>query len=657
MFVLTALALGIATSTQVSPVQKVITLLDDLKSKVEGELANEETLMQEFTKWCDSEANEKEDNIRSADRTAEDKQATIEDMTGTITDLESDVSELAASSAAGDRDVAAATKIREQERADFESTEKEMTETVDTLERAIIVLKRGQTSFMQSKTMPKDFSLLVSGLSKIVEATWVNSQQRSAVQALIQSKDGSEDEDLTLQPQATAAAYASKGGGILDVLADMQDKAEKALSDSRKTEMEQNHAFEMLKQGLQSQLATEGKRLSDAQAAKTEAQEAYHTAEGELLAARKSSKEDATYLTTLKASCAAKAGEWSERQQSASDELTAIAKARELLSDNKAFLQVRAKDPASSEERREQLVAVLSSLAEKTKKFSLQQLATSAAADPFGKVKEMIEAMIARLLESAAEESDAKSFCDTETAKSRAKQAELSAKLDMHARRIEKGAAGKAMLAQEVKDLDAEIASIDAGQAEATKIRQDEHAQYTTSTTEWKASATAIANAMEVLQRYYAGSFVQMKTARRVAELRAPSPSFGSSKGDAASGILGLLEVAESDLTRMITEAEAQETGAQRAHEELAQENRVTKAAKLAEAQAKRGEIKTLEVQLLNYKEDHSFVAKELDAVMAYLDKLKPQCETKVMSFAERTARREQEIEGLKEALQILGAE
>ena len=38
----------------------------------------------------------------------------------------------------------------------------------------------------------------------------------------------------------------------------------------------------------------------------------------------------------------------------------------------------------------------------------------------------------------------------------------------------------------------------------------------------------------------------------------------------------------------------------------------------------------------------------------AYLDKLRPECEVKVMSYEEKVARREAEIEGLKQALSIL---
>ena len=39
---------------------------------------------------------------------------------------------------------------------------------------------------------------------------------------------------------------------------------------------------------------------------------------------------------------------------------------------------------------------------------------------------------------------------------------------------------------------------------------------------------------------------------------------------------------------------------------------------------------------LSNYKEDHATLSDEMTAVLNYLDKLKPQCETKVMSPGER---------------------
>merc|ERR1719377_214981 len=196
-------------------------------------------MMEEFTKWCDEESNEKEDAITSAQRTINDLSATIEDATGSISTLNQETDTLAAKISTTDADLAAATKIRDDERAAFEASEKELSETIDTLARAIVVLKRGQTGFMQTKGANKQLETLADTLSKIVSATWVTAEEKVNVQSLLQS----EDEDLSLQPQATAAAYESKGSSILDLLGDLKDKAEGSLSDQRKTEMESGHAY------------------------------------------------------------------------------------------------------------------------------------------------------------------------------------------------------------------------------------------------------------------------------------------------------------------------------------------------------------------------------------------------------------------------------
>merc|ERR1719214_184974 len=107
----------------------------------------------------------------------------------------------------------------------------------------------------------------------------------------------------------------------------------------------------------------------------------------------------------------------------------------------------------------------------------------------------------------------------------------------------------------------------------------------------------------------------------------------------------------------LLAEAEADEESAQTAYDKLTQENAVTKTTKQGDVKGKTSEVKQLEVALGNYKENKATTSKELDAVLAYLGKLKPQCETKVMSYGERKAKREQEIAGLKEALTILSGE
>merc|ERR1719331_1432129 len=258
--------------------------------------------------------------------------------------------------------------------------------------------------------------------------------------------------------------------------------------------------------------------------------------------------------------------------------------------------------------------------------------------------------MIAKLTKEAAEEADQKSFCDEEIGESKAKQADLSGKLDKTTARIAKAEADKAKLQEEIKMLENEIAEIDAGQAEATKVREEEHAEYLKASKDYKDSAAAVAKAIDVLSEYYnSAAFVQVRARQ--------APELGGAKSDVGSTIVSVLEVAESDFTSMLAEAEADESSAVEAYEKLTQGNAVTKATKTGAVKAKSSEVKQLEVAIGNYKENKATTTDELDAVMAYLDKLKPQCETKVMSYGERKAKREQEIQGLKEALTILSGE
>jgi len=649
MFTLAVLCLASASS--VSPVQKVIQLLDELKGKVEADLAAEEKAMEEYTAWCDEESNSKEDAITSSKRTIDDLSATMEDAKGTIATLTSTVEDLTSKISASESDLADATKIRSKENKDFLAAEKELVGTVDGLDRAVVVLKRNM-AFMQAGNFPKkEMSLLATSLQKIIEASWVNEHDRKVVQSLLQTQDS--DEDLSFQPQATTSEYTSQSGGIVDTLEDMREKAEESLSSTRKDEMEAAHAFALLKQSLEDEISVSKKQLSQATLQKSTTEEELHAAEEELTTTKKVLADDESYLAELKESCTAKATAWSIRQKDAGEETAAIEKAKEILSTGvKVFLQTssmtRTKDEdVETAQRRASAVRTLRALAKKYNTFGLLELSMSAKSDPFGKIRGLIESMIAKLTKEAAEEADLKSFCDEETAESKKKQADLTAKLDKTNARISKAVAAKAKLTEDIKILEEQIAEIDAADAEATKIRGEEHEEYLKSSKDLKDSAEAVAKAISVLTEYYSSaSFVQTKAAEE--------PEFASNKGDIASTITSMLEVAESDLSKLLAETEAGESSALAAFEELTKENKVSKATKMADAKGKAQEVKSTDVALSNYKEDKTSLTSELDAVMAYLDKLKPQCETKVMSYAERKAKREAEIEGLKEALTIL---
>jgi chromosome segregation ATPase len=587
--------------TKVSPVQKVIELLDDLSGKVKADLQKEGYLMDEYTKWCDSESNEKEDAVAEAGRTINELKATIEESSGSISALTGEIEDLAGKISATEADLANATGIRTSEKAAFDATEKELVETQDSLERALVMIKRNM-GFMQGKSHKQNMDNLVASLRTIVDASWISTDEKAKVQQLLQTEDSDEDLTLTAQPQAATSAYESHDGGILGTLTELKNKAEESLSKERKTEMEAQHAYELLKQSIEMELSGMQKRMSAATNERSSTEETMHAASAELEETKTSKSADEAYLADLKMDCAAKSTEWAERQKSVADELAAVAKAKEVLSSGvSVLLQVQRSVDDPDAEKRQRVTTILRNLAQEGHIYALSQLASEAAQDPFAKVKGLIESMIDRLMREAAEESDQKMFCDTEMAKSRGKQKDLAARADMHSVRIEKTEAGKAKLKEAISTLTTEISEIDAGMKEATDLRMQQKTEFDASSAEYKQSADAVANAIQVLQAYYSsGSFVQTGQA----------PVLGGARTDIGSTIISMLEVAESDFTQLLSEATAAETAASTAFEKLSLKNKFARAAKIEEVKGKTSELKTLEMNLLNYKEDRETTGK-----------------------------------------------
>merc|ERR1719321_1475910 len=129
--------------------------------------------------------------------------------------------------------------------------------------------------------------------------------------------------------------------------------------------------------------------------------------------------------------------------------------------------------------------------------------------------------------------------------------------------------------------------------------------------------------------------------------------SAGSAEG-AGSGIIGMLEVIESDFTKGLTEIEAVEQQAASTYEMTTKENEVAKTTKQQDVKYKTQEAANLDKKAAELSTDREGVQTELDAVVEYIGELDKKCTYKVESYAERKARREGEINGLKEALDVL---
>jgi chromosome segregation ATPase len=263
-----------------------------------------------------------------------------------------------------------------------------------------------------------------------------------------------------------------------------------------------------------------------------------------------------------------------------------------------------------------------------------------AGQDPFAKVKGLISDLITKLESDSAGDASHKAYCDKELSESSQKKLEKSYEIEKLSTKIAQMSARSAQLKEEVASLQSALAELAKAQAEMDTMRAKEHELYESSKAETEKGLEGMKLAIKTLKEYYG-----------LAD-KAHDAAMG-----AASGIIGLLEVIESDFSKALAELVATEESSVAAYKAETYMNEVEKTSKEQDVKYKTQEYHGLDKAVSEATSDRAGVQAELDAVLEYLEKLKGMCIEKAEPYAERKARRETEIAGLKQALSILEGE
>jgi hypothetical protein len=478
-------------------------------------------------------------------------------------------------------------------------------------------------------------------------------------------------------PQANAFDFQS--GGVVEMLQKLEDKFKDERNELEKAEMEAKHAHEMVVQDLDGQIKAATRELGRQASAKAQRDQDAAEAKGDLTDTTATRDEDERYLNQLNAECGQKSTDFASRQQLRTEELEAIAKAIEILesgsvsgnaekylpnlvqtSKKVSFVYLRAateKGPLVVPVQRGAANFLQSRAAELQSRI-LELVADKVAMDPFVKVRKMIKDLIVRLMEEASEEADHKSWCDTELTTNKQTRDTKTADVEsLTSQRDELGAdIGK--LSQEIKDLAAAIAALDASVGEATKQRFAESASNKQTAEDAQEAQTAVAQALSVLKDFYdraaeAIAFVQKPALGAPETFSAPYTGMGSESG----GVIGMLEVIQSDFARLEAETESSEQEAGKAFDRFTAESAQDKAVKSTQLDHREKTRTKKKGDLQDTNKDLKATQGELDAALTYYDKLKPSCVDAGVSYSDRVQRRQQEIESLQEALRILDGE
>merc|ERR1719171_686170 len=281
------------------------------------------------------------------------------------------------------------------------------------------------------------------------------------------------------------------------------------------------------------------------------------------------------------------------------------------------------------------MISYLKKQAKVLKSDELSALMIRMKEDHFVKVRTMIKDMIAKLENDASEEADQKAWCDEEMTNAMQQRDTNTGEVEGDTALITKSEATIAKLKEEQATLLQEIADLKKGLNEATTLRTGEREENTKTVADATAGLAGVKKAISILKDFYDNALVQTGAkyvppnagadGQTVGDM-APDTGFDSENHgnqDAASGIMGQLSVIESDFTRTIETTKKQEQG------------------------EKEGVLSDAKDDL----KEHSDLKKD---ALDKLRKLKPSCVDTGSDYAETVARREQEIESLKNAYIIL---
>jgi len=694
-------AAAAADQSKMAAVDKVVSMLEDLQLQVLAEGEAEAATYNKFACFCKTTQKEKSEAIKTGKDDKASLSADIKKLSKERDDLDDKIADLQDKIKKAETAMKKATDKSDAALAVYKTNEADLKAALYALTEAIKVLKSSKTpSLVQLQSIGKT----VQQAALLADALGLGGAgvQKAATFFLQQGDVPVEMED-----------YKFHSSGIIETLEKLLNDFRKTKADVDADEVERVQTYDMFMQDKTDYVKAKTLEMEEAKKTRDQKIEDIGTASQELTTVSAQLLDDMEYLDELNTVCSEKAKTWDQRTKLRANELTAITQATGIIkatvsektqsstirfaqtgtvlhiadavassdsameaieaeaeiaeSDSAlGFLQrasVQKHEPQSGDAGRQMIISLLKGKGQELKSTLLTSLASRIAADPFAKIKKLIQELIERLLQEAANEANQKGWCDKATADATQKRTYAADEIEGLNAKMAKLEALSAKLGEELKELEKEIKELTDAQAEAEKNRKEEKAENANTVSEAKAGLDAVKMAIDILDKFYktsAKAKVDLSLAQGPLD-DAPDAGFDNGEaykgaGGEAGGIIGMMEVIQSDFERTISETKKAEAQAEKEHLEFMTETSKSLAEKNV-AKKEKTRLKDETDNNFNDAEDEmTSQTKILVTSIKELMELKAACVDTGMSYADRVAMREQEIASLKKALCILGA-
>lgn len=607
-----------------SPLQKVVSMLQDMKATVEKDADDDKLAFDKYACWCSTTEKEKTAAVEEATKSIDELASFIEEAAAKSGALTTEVEALTDDIAEGTEALEQAAAVREKEKTAFEGEEVELTETLAALKQALEILSKVQlvqkqdvqnaaTSLLQVRdsvqrrfpnfkdVLQKDLFDVVGSMDEMARDAGLGQTTQSKGAALISDiflpkrdavaldQAAQEPDPSGLQGAAAGAkSYNSRSGGIFGILQEMNDEMGRDLTEAREEEKKATEAYAKLVKAKEGEVAaaTEQKKMKETELAELNAKSADAKEDKEALTAAKAS--DEKFLANLKESCTAEAKAFDVRTDARSEEIRALGEALTILTEDDArdlfgktmsFIQTssHSKATVTMDRMSRRVMQRLAKLARKHKNWSLAALAVRIRLDSFGKVKEAMDKMTAELKAQQQEEYEKSELCKKEIDKAedeiKVKQLEEKDLADQH----QDISNTMRTLKVDIEKMSAEVSTMQSSLKQASESRKAENQIYQQAVSDQRATVQILNKALERLKMFYGtddtAALVQVQAHRQepgAAVAPAPPKPSGYTKSAGSGGVMQVFMMVITDAEVVETDLSASEQQAQSDYATLA---------------------------------------------------------------------------------------
>jgi uncharacterized coiled-coil DUF342 family protein len=682
---------------KMAAVNKVVTMMKDLQKQVLKEGEEEAASYNKFACFCKDTIAEKQESISKGTDDKADQQSKIEDLSNHRDDLDDDIKHTEEDI----EDIAEAMEKSTAERKEtngvYETNAQDLRGALTSLDGAIEVLKQSKSPALAQLNAISKTVRTAAGLADALGLMSASSLQKSVGFFLQQD------------PSVPMENYKFHSDGVIGTLETLKGDFRKTLNQIDEDEVSSKQEHDMFMQEQTDLRKRKEEFLEACQKDKSRTTAELASTNEDLTSTSFNLLSDKKYLSETSEMCVNAAKTWDQRSRVRADELSALTAAITIVEGSvsehtsEATIRFAQKavqvDMAKRVARNPQALAALEEEAEeadtkpvnflqklvrrhtspaddgrqlvvdllkrdgaKLKSTLLASLASSIQADPLAKVKKLIQDLIERLLHEAAEEANQKGWCDKAMADAKQKRDYAAEEIETLNGEMAQLEARRNKLTEQIGVLADELEELSAKMKEATQMREDEKTENENTIQEAGFGLDAVKSAIDILDKFYktaAKEKVDLGLIQKGPADDAPGMAFDigeeyTGAGGESGGILGMLDVIKSDFERtikMTTEAEEKakdeyrnfmtESGKAEAEKKMSHDEKVKQKDKAVEDLEEAADSFKSESEILNV------------AIQELLD-LKPTCVDTGMSYEERVARREDEIESLKKALCVL---